>query len=136
MRKFRISINESKTDYTVRELHVFAATLDNACMDAKRLVGADRWAHVVDELLPDVWAIVDENGGYDASEHLHYGVDRINRAYDRLGDALAIGDEKAADDFGDFYEFYLEKFAERYGMSEAKLEDIATDVRFVGWERD
>lgn len=83
-----------------------------------------------------MWAVVDEYGGYDASEHLHYGVDRINRAYDRLCDALAIDDQAAADDFADLYEMYLERFAERYGMSEAKLEDIATDVRFIGWERD
>lgn len=136
MRKFRISINESATDSTIFERYVFAATLDNACMNAKNLVGAGRWAHVVDAELIDVWAIVDEGGSYDASEHLHYGVDRINRAYDRLCDAIAIDDEKAADDFADLYEFYLEKFANAYGMSEARLEDIATDVRFVGWERD
>lgn len=136
MRKFRISINDSETDSTIKEIFVFAATLDNACMNARNNVGAGRWAHVSDEELVDVWAIVDEDGSYDASEHLHYGVDRINRAYDRLGDAIAIDDEAAADDFGDLYEFYLEKFAERYGMSEAQLEDIATDVRFVGWERD
>lgn len=134
MRKFRISINQKGT--VSNERYVFAATLDNSCMNAKGLVGAGSWAHVCDALLPDVWAFVDEDGSYDASEHLHYGVDRINRAYDRLCDAIAVDDQAAVDDFADLYEFYLEKFAERYGMSEAQLEDIATDVRFLGWERD
>ena len=135
MRRFKVSIQDSKTDYTLEEFHIFSASLGNACAYACKHIASDRYAVVQDTELLDVWAIVDENGGYDESEYLHKGIDRINYAYDRLCDAISAGDDAAADDFGDLYELYLEKFAERYGISEAKLEDIATDVRLLGWER-
>lgn len=66
---------------------------------------------------------------YDSD--LIYAVYRINKAYAKIGSAV---------DFGSYwcekYEFLIEKFARELQMSPARLEDIATDVRFLGWFED
>lgn len=65
---------------------------------------------------------------------LKSAVETINYWYDRLGQAIDANDKTAADDFSNKYENAIEYYAHKLNMSEAKLEDIATDVRYLGWE--
>lgn len=63
---------------------------------------------------------------------LIYAVYRINKAYEKIDSAVdCIGDY-----FSDKYEFLIGKFARELQMSPARLEDIATDVRYLGWFED
>lgn len=88
----------------------------------------------------EVGAVVFVNGDYIATladpefydPDLIYAVYRINKAYSKIGSAVdCIGDY-----FSDKYEFLIDKFARELQMSPARLEDIATDVRFLGWFED
>ena len=65
---------------------------------------------------------------------LKNAVDTINYWYDRLGQAIDANDETVADEFSNKYENAIEYYARKLNMREAKLEDIATDVRYLGWE--
>lgn len=67
---------------------------------------------------------------------LHTAVDTINYWYDLLGSAISINDDAAADDAGDSYEHFIEYYAKKLGIPEMQLEDICTDVRYLGWDMD
>lgn len=63
---------------------------------------------------------------------LIYAVYRINETYSKIDSAVdCIGDY-----FFEKYEFLIDKFARELQMSPARLEDIATDVRYLGWFED
>lgn len=63
---------------------------------------------------------------------LIYAVYRINATYSKIDSAVdCIGDY-----FSDKYEYLIDKFARELQMSPARLEDIATDVRYLGWFED
>lgn len=87
----------------------------------------------------EVGAVVFVDGDYIATladpefydPDLIYAVYRINKAYSKIGSAVDCGDF-----FCDKYEYLIEKFARELQMSPARLEDIATDVRFLGWFED
>ena len=65
---------------------------------------------------------------------LKSAVETINHWYNLLGKAIDAEDDNAANDFGTKYENALEYYARKLNISEAKLEDIATDVRYIGWD--
>ena len=65
---------------------------------------------------------------------LENAVNTINYWYECLGQAIDANDDKAANDFDDKYENALEYYAHKLNMREAQLEDIATDVRYLGWD--
>lgn len=67
-------------------------------------------------------------------QKLKNAVETINYWYDQLGQAIDANDELAADNFSEKYENALEYYARKLGIKETKLEDIATDVRYLGWE--
>lgn len=66
---------------------------------------------------------------YDAD--LIYAVWRINDAYEKIGSILDFDGI-----YSDKYEYYIDKFASELQMSASRLEDIATDVRYLGWFED
>lgn len=63
---------------------------------------------------------------YDSD--LIYAIWRINKAYSKVDTVIDCGDF-----FYDKYEYLIDKFARELQMSPARLEDIATDVRYLGW---
>ena len=65
---------------------------------------------------------------------LKNAVETINYWYDRLGQAIDANDEDAANEFSNKYENAIEYYARKLNMHEMNLEDIATDVRYLGWE--
>lgn len=69
-------------------------------------------------------------------EMLKSAVRTINHWYDLLGKAIDENNDKLANEYGTNYENAIEYYAPRVGCSEAKLEDIATDVRYLGWDYD
>lgn len=62
---------------------------------------------------------------------LIYAVYRINNAYSKIGTVLDIEGF-----YSEKYEYLIDKFARELQMSPARLEDIATDIRFLGWFED
>ena len=63
-------------------------------------------------------------------EQLHNAVDTINYWYDRI----LSEDEKVSDEASDAYERVLDYYSRKLNVSEAWLEDLATDTRYIGWD--